>query len=221
MRILALLMYATAVVCTTLAFSGSFETARTEEINGVIRVSDGLVMIGLSEKYDEPYIETLVLKIDFSGEVLWVEEYGTPGDDVGRCLTVTGEGNILLVSRVENAGSARPMATLVEEDGDQIWQKFYGKNRDYLPWKACITRDGFLIAGQCLTDKNYFQAFLIKTGSSGKLLWERDFRKRNLDAALDVSTDLSGSIFLTGYSWKDDSQSLWLALLDQSGKTAW
>lgn len=91
MRILALLMYATAVVCTTLAFSGSFETARTEEINGVIRVSDGLVMIGLSEKYDEPYIETLVLKIDFSGEVLWVEEYGTPGDDVGRCLTVTGE----------------------------------------------------------------------------------------------------------------------------------
>lgn len=48
MRILALLMYATAVVCTTLAFSGSFETARTEEINGVIRVSEGLVMIGLS-----------------------------------------------------------------------------------------------------------------------------------------------------------------------------
>lgn len=91
MRILALLMYATAVVCTTLAFSGSFETARTEEINGVIRVSDGLVMIGLSKKYDEPYIETLVLKIDFSGEVLWVKEYGTPGDDIGRCLTVTGE----------------------------------------------------------------------------------------------------------------------------------
>lgn len=48
MRILALLMYATAVVRTTLAFSGSFETARTEEINGVIRVSEGLVMIGLS-----------------------------------------------------------------------------------------------------------------------------------------------------------------------------
>jgi len=92
MRILALLMYATAVVCTTLAFSGSFETARTEEINGVIRVSDGLVMIGLSKKYDEPYIETLVLKIDFSGEVLWVKEYGTPGDDIGRCLTVTGDG---------------------------------------------------------------------------------------------------------------------------------
>ncbi len=89
MRILALLMYATAVVCTTLAFSGSFETARTEEINGVIRVSDGHDRS--FEKYDEPYIETLVLKIDFSGEVLWVKEYGTPGDDIGRCLTVTGE----------------------------------------------------------------------------------------------------------------------------------
>ena len=43
------------------------------------------------EKCDEPYIETLVLKIDFSAEVLWVKEYGTPGDDIGRCLTVTGE----------------------------------------------------------------------------------------------------------------------------------
>ncbi|WP_292587969.1 hypothetical protein [Mesotoga sp. UBA5557] len=48
MRIIALLMYATAIVCTTLAFSGSFETTRTEEINGVIRVSEGLVMISLS-----------------------------------------------------------------------------------------------------------------------------------------------------------------------------
>ncbi|PNS41963.1 hypothetical protein RJ60_02815 [Mesotoga sp. B105.6.4] len=78
-----------------------------------------------------------------------------------------------------------------------------------------------MIADQCLTDKNYFQAFLIKTDSSGKLLWERDFRKKNFDAALDVSTDSSGSIFLTSYSWKEDSQSLWLALLDQSGKTVW
>jgi len=57
------------------------------------------------------------LKIDFSGEVLWVKKYGTPGDDIGRCLTVTDEGSILLVSRVENAGSERLMATLVEKDG--------------------------------------------------------------------------------------------------------
>jgi len=58
-----------AVVCMAIAFMESFGGERTQELSDVVHVSDGLSMIGFSEHYDEPYIDSPVIKTDFDGQV--------------------------------------------------------------------------------------------------------------------------------------------------------
>ncbi|MBN2219743.1 MAG: hypothetical protein JW697_05650 [Kosmotogaceae bacterium] len=221
MKMTAMLSIFVLIVQLAFAFTGSFGGSRTEELSSVIGGSDGILAVGFSEYYDEPFIQTLVIEADSDGNLSWTKEYGTPGDDIGRCIVLTDEGMALLVSRVEITGSAKLMATLIDGNGSQVWQNFYGKYRDYSPWSVAVTYDGFVIAGQCMTDKNYLQGSLIKVDLSGRTVWEREFGKDGIDGAQAVTNLEDGNILATGYSWIEERQYLWLALLDSYGKSRW
>ncbi|HDP77140.1 MAG TPA: hypothetical protein ENN47_02940 [Mesotoga infera] len=209
------------MACIVIAFMGSFGGERTEELFDVASASDGFLLIGFSEYYDEPYIETLVLKTDFDGRILWAKEYGTPADDIGRCIAIADDGSALLVSRVEAGGNAKLVARLVDEQGNLVWQNSYGKHSNYSPWRAVYAGDAFVIAGQCMTDKKYLQASLLKIDLEGRLLWERDFGGEGFDGAMDVIETSDHNLLSTGYSWIEDHEFLWVALLDPKGKTLW
>ena len=209
------------VVCMVIAFSGSFGGERAEGLFDVVSASDGFLMIGFSEHYDEPYIETLVVKTDLNGQILWTREYGTPADDIGRCIAITDDGLALLLSRVEASGDARLMATLVDEQGRLVWQNSYGKYSNYSPWTAVYSGGAFVIAGQCMTDKKYLQASLLKIDLEGRLLWERDFGGESFDGAMDIIETSDYNLLSTGYSWIEDHEFLWVAVLDPNGKTLW
>jgi len=221
MKRMALLSILVLIVQLAFAFTGSFGGSRTEELSSVVGGSDGILVVGFSEYYDEPYMQTIVIKTDSDGNISWTKEYGTPVDDIGRCIVLTDEGMALLVSRVEMTSGAKLMATLIDGNGSQVWQNFYGKYRDYSPWSVVVTDDGFVIAGQCMTDNNYLQASLIKIDLSGRTVWEREFGKDGIDGAQAVTKLDDGNILATGYSWIEERQYLWLALLDSYGKTRW
>ncbi len=203
------------------AFYGSFGGERSEELLDVIRVSDTFIAVGFSEHYEEPYIETLAIKLDLDGGVLWTKEFGSMGDDLGRCVVAIDDNHYFLVSRTESAGNAKLLIAMINGEGDLIWQKNHGKNSDYSPWSVINTGDGFVVAGQCATDRNYFQASLLKIETSGKIVWEKDFGKNDFDAAIDVILLSDGKLLVTGYSWVEDHQYLWLAKLDSTGRLIW
>lgn len=210
-----------SMVCIVIAFTGSFGGEKAEELFDVVSASDGFLMIGFSEHYDEPHIETLVVKTDFDGQIMWTKEYGTPADDIGRCIAIADDGFVLLLSRVETGGDAKLMATLVDEQGRLVWQNIYGKYSNYFPWRAVYTGGAFVIAGQCMTNKKYLQASLLSIDLEGRLLWERDFGGEGFDGATDIIETSDHNLLSTGYSWIEDHEFLWVAVLDPKGETLW
>ncbi len=210
------------LACSLWAFSGTYGGECSEELNAVMRVDGGFVAIGYVEHYDEPYLQVLAIKLDDNGEVLWAREYGTTDDEIGRALTVSPEGNYFLVAQSRRSNGNRGFLLIeVDNAGNLLRQNVLGKREEITPRNLISISDGFVIAGECRTAKNYFQGYVSKIDWSGNVVWERDFGGSDFDSALSVIEVEKGNLLVTGFSWQQDRQNLWLLMLDRDGNRVW
>ncbi len=134
--------------------------------NCVIQAADGgYVVAGTNNS------ESLLLKTNATGELLWSRTYGA---GTANCVLQTNDGGYLLAG---NSASA----TLVKTDaqGNLVWSNVYLKQHGVLCTNALIsTSDGcFAFVGSLSNETGFF----IKTDSEGNELWSQIYSMRTYD----------------------------------------
>lgn len=158
-------------------------------------------LVGYSQSYSGGGdMDILLIKIDPSGNQLWLKTYGGNGNDYARDITATADGNYMIVGS-SNIPSQPHNANLIKIDpaGTVIWSKYYGGSaNDYgCAIKQC-SDGGYIMLGQTYSyGVGSGDAYLVKTDAAGDTLWTKTFGGSQNDegVSLTVNSD-NGFTFL-------------------------
>lgn len=203
----------------------------------VVSPEGDIVVAGSNADYHQrmsgPWMEhPWVLQLTPQGEVEWEYIYGHEGDIIKGAASIIrnreGGGYLLAGSNSERGGDSAWMLAL-DWDGSVDWQYRYDvpidlrgpvnpQFQDLVP-----TMDGGCIA----VGSMFGDAWVVRIGGGGHLLWERSLGGPDADAANAVDLIGEGDIVLAGYTkrysptLKDYQPDAWVARMTDLGHVTW
>lgn len=167
----------------------------------MLPTTDGnYLLIGYSQSYGGGDMDILLIKIDPAGNALWSKTYGGTGNEFGRDITATSDGNYIIAGSSFVSGQ-NLNANLIKIDpaGTVIWSKYYGgSGNDFgCAIKQC-SDGGYIMLGQTFSyGVGNGDAYLVKTDAAGDTLWTKTFGGSQTDegVSLTVNSD-NGFTFL-------------------------
>jgi hypothetical protein len=176
----------------------------------------------------ETYSEDMwLVKLDFSGEIIWQQIYGGGGSERGYCILEVSTGGFLLAGCTTSYGEGGYDAWLVKIDstGGIDWQKTYGNSLDDYPFYLIPGQnDGFVIAGTTTdTLLGKFDLWAFKIDSEGNVEWETIMGDFDQDQIRSIQQTSDGGYITAGYTVQDleTRYDLWLVKLSSEGDSLW
>lgn len=133
----------------------------------------------LTESSGEGSADVYLVKTDSSGNLVWEKTFGGTGWDYGNSVKATGDGGYIIAGYTKPSGAAHEDVYIIKTDssGNLVWETtFGGADSDY-SYDVQVTGDGgYIIAGTTLSSgAGFADVYLVKTDSSGNLVWEKTF----------------------------------------------
>lgn len=171
-------------------------------------------------------------KLSASGKTLWEKTYPGLGRDAIEGIDLTSDGGIIATGYVNgeegtsfilHAGQA--FLLKLDGDGKVEWEK------DLFPaatqgFKLRQIDDGYIISGT--TPRQFGDYCLIKTDTSGEIIWNKDFGGEKQEDLYDFDVAKDGGYVLAGHkllygsvSDNTDVFDFWLVKVDRDGEMEW
>ena len=194
---------------------GNFLT--DERAYSAVQTSDGGYMLA-GTIYSSPYPPTgyhaLLVKTDSAGNKQWDMTYAGGGNDEDyvRSVVQTSDGGYVFAgyTRGPPYPSLNFYSWLVKTDsaGNAVWNKiFTSLGQNYVYSMVKTSDGGFALAGKGppTPSDTYYEAMLVKTDSSGNILWSKTYGGSG-DFANSVIQTSDGGYLLAGSGlWKTNS----------------
>jgi hypothetical protein len=185
----------------SLVWSRTIGTPALETATDMVLCQNGdLVIVGFSNSLGDPDYSGLVIRTDPNGEIIWQRSIGGAGWDFLHDVKETTTGDLLLCGQTysNDAGQGRAWLILLDEDGNEIWERSYEGSREQRANSAVATMDGgYIIAGVTEADPEE-DALLIKVDGSGELQWTRNYGGPGSEVAFDVVATSDGGYSIMG-----------------------
>lgn len=234
----ALILCLTPLLITTLLTNVNAQTdtywqkvyagANPSENRGIQQTRDGGYIIACSAMvngFDSSNI--YLLKIDASGNLTWKKTYGGTKYAVATAVQQTSDGGYIVTGGISPYPPPGWHVYLLKTDssGNQMWNSTFGGAKEDFGSSVQQTRDGgYIIAGDTSSfGAGGYDVYLIKTDSSGKLIWQKTYGGAEEDDGLSVQQTREGGYIISGGSTSFGSGSfdVYLVKTDPSGKQLW
>jgi hypothetical protein len=182
----------------------------------------GYIIAGTTDSDYAGEIDALLIKTDSQGNKEWEKTFGGSKEDSVRSVQQTIDGGYIVAGYTMPYSTILKDAWLIKTDslGNKEWDKTFGGNDDEMANSVRQTNDGgYIIAG---TTHSYGagngDAWLIKTDSSGNMLWDRTFDVLSTEYANSVQLTSDNGYIIAGL---DTNQGLLLIKTDAQGNKQW
>jgi predicted secreted protein len=165
-----------------------------------------------------------LIKTDASGNMQWNKTYGGTGADYPTDLILTADGGYLLPIMSMSFGGIKGWLVKTDSSGNMLWNKTYSVGTSSSSFLAGIqTADGgYALTGVVFSGAKY-DAWFVKTDSSGNMLWNRTYVGTG-DGQPWVPVQMDdGGYAIVGMtsSFGAGGQDGWLFRTDSSGNMLW
>ena len=191
--------------------------AKGDVAMSLVQTSDGgYALAGHTESFGAGWADFWLVKTDSSGNMLWNKTYGGTKDDGGMSLVRTSDGGYALTGYTESFGAGLADFWLVKTDssGNMLWNKKYGgADLDVAESLVQTSDGGYALAGHTFSfGVGSSDFWLVKTDSSGNMLWNKTYGGANDDGADSLVQTTDGGYALAGrtFSFGVGSSDFWL-----------
>jgi len=210
-----------------LQWSRYFGGNNTDTPQDVIETDDNaFIIVGGSDSNDTDISNNIgtydfwITKISNTGDLIWERSFGGSQIDEARGIIKTTDGNYIVSGDTRsddnnisnNKGAADIWLIKISTNGDLLWEKTIG-GTDFDVIRAMkSTSDGGIILsgssrsgnGDVTENKGQNDALVLKTDSTGSLIWQTTLGGTNIDFAYDVVQLNNGRIIAVGDSTSSD-----------------
>lgn len=226
-----MLLWITGTV-SVLFTQSSPDTLWTKAIGGPL--SDGSYSI--QQTSDSGYIITgwtypdiydndlILIKLTHNGEIQWEKTFGGNGHDIGYSVKQTRDGGYIIAGETSSFGNGFQVYLLkTDSNGNPIWQKTFGEiYQDGARSVLQLDDEGYIIAG--LTDLSgfgNFDAYIIRTDSTGNLVWEKTYGGNNAEWIEEIQETNDSGFILVGRTYVSGNGDIYLIKTTNNGETLW
>jgi hypothetical protein len=190
----------------------------------IVELADGkLVACGYTASPPAQYYDAFILKMDKNGGILWNKIHGQSTYEDANSLKVLSDGGFILGGQSNNQFYLLRTNSI----GDSIWSKTFGSlgvdNIECLNFAQ--GGQGFVLAGSSNGPGAVggYDAYLIKTDTSGTPLWTKTFGDTlNEDFhKVELTSDGGYVLFGTGSQGIWANPNMWILKTDSGGVESW
>lgn len=190
-------------------------------IAGATQSRDGNVT-GFHVPDDENAVtyDAWVLKLDSGGNLQWQKALGGYQDDMAYTIKQTTDGGYIMAAQTASYsgdvtisyGSYDYWIVKLDASGNITWQKSLGGSGYDEAHSIVETADGYVMGGVAYSQDNHItssygggDAWLVKLGPNGNLVWEKTFGGTLTDYVYDISLNSAGNFMMSGYTFSNDN----------------
>ncbi|OFY67389.1 MAG: hypothetical protein A3H98_06175 [Bacteroidetes bacterium RIFCSPLOWO2_02_FULL_36_8] len=176
---------------------------QNESVQDFVQTSEGgYALGGYTESYGSGGKDFYFIRTDSIGDTLWTKTYGGANDDEIESIRQTADSGYIIFGRTKSFGAGSDDFYLIKTNpsGDTIWTKTYGGSGSEKGKTVQQTSDGgYILIGQTQTYATFLSAIcLIKTNSSGDILWTKVFSGKEAAYGRYVEQTADGGFILSG-----------------------
>ena len=154
--------------------------------------SGGWFVMGTSGMNDFPPQNTLMVRMDDLGAVLWRREHGSGAADTPRALAATDDGGLVMAGTTTSGGDEDALVVKFDFSGDVEWQRRYGGDgADEANDVVVVTSGGYAACGTTQSFTASGRApWLQRFDDAGAITWQVVFGDRewgDLQALIETS----------------------------------
>ncbi len=161
-----------------------------------------------------------LLKVDAFGNLLWSKTFGTTGNDAGKEIIPTSDGNYVMSGHYNNQGFLMKF----DLSGNVLWMQNYsqGYHSSFASVKECQNGD-FVMIGKTTSSLNSFSDVLLaRTNANGNMQWNKTFGEALDDEGRAMLENGDGTLtFLSADSSSVSDWDVHLRKTDASGNLVW
>ncbi|MEA5579085.1 beta strand repeat-containing protein [Anabaena sp. UHCC 0451] len=204
----------------TQAWIKQFGTSSYEETSGISTDRSGNICVvgntsgSLPGNTNQGNSDTFIAKYNSDGTQAWVKQFGSNSIDEARDISTDNNANIYVtgwtngsLAGYSNQGYYDAFVAKYNADGTQAWIKQFGTSDYDLAYGISADSSGNIyVVGETggtlpgNTNQGTGDAFVVKYNADGTQVWLKQFGTNYDDAANDVTVDVSGNIYVTGYT---------------------
>jgi len=201
-----------------------------DNVINIYQLQDGgYILGGMTQYFGGRNQDNFFVRLNADGDTLWTKAWGdySYAENVSEFIPTSDGGYLTIGNKTTSPYPAQFFMLKLDEDCDSVWTAIHG-NPDYQKGACGVVEaydGGYLFTGQYGQDEYGRQLFIIKTNSSGTILWERFYGLDGTDTGYCIIKADSGNYMITGQSpsfnnqqWNSD---LFLMKINSAGDSIW
>ena len=171
--------------------------------------------------------DVYVVKTDSLGAIQWTHRFVRTSSETANDVRPTRDGGFVVAGTFREWPSARDEAFLMKlnADGQEEWSQHFGGPEEAVAYAVQpLTDGGFAVAGaQTDLETGRWDTYLVRTDSTGRLLWSRTFGGPRDDWASALCETEDGGLLAAGpsNSFGVNTYHHYIVKMDRTGKLQW
>ena len=194
----------------------------------VVQTNDtGYALVGITTSYGIGETNVWLVKTDSSGNMQWSQVYGGSLNNGAYSVIQTSDGGYAIGGFTDSYGAGGYDFWLIKTDssGNMQWNRTYGGTGDDEAQCLIQTSDGgYALAGYTNSfGAGSYDFWLVKTDSSGNMMWNQTYGGAGDEAANAVIQTSDGGYALAGWttSYGAGEADIWLVKTTSNGTMQW
>ena len=193
----------------------------------IILSSDGdFVLVGHTNNTSDQSENSMVMKIDPDGNLVWNKNYGTPGIESAYDIVQTPDGGYIFVGNNQNP-TANIYFVKLDASGNEQWQNTLTSSATSEGSVIQSTSDGgYIVSGYTLDQTFGMQGYLVKVDDKGQEQWAKSYGGEHVDYFSSVVQTADNGYLAVGsinqyFSIQHTYDDIWLEKTDSQGNEQW
>jgi len=162
------------------------------------------------------------LKINNNGDTIWYNIYPDIGEETAYAITPSNDGGFIMTGRDENNNNKDLALVKIDNNGNLQWFKFFGGNTwDEGFYVIEDSQGNIIVCG--MTQGTYSDVYVVKTNSTGGLIWEKQYGQTNKSEKGLCIQEVSDGYVISGsqYVIETIDDEIYLMKINKDGNLLW